>query len=119
MSVILPLQSHSRLSRTYSRVSSIAGWCSWRCPLAAFVLVLVAQLGSTLWLKTACYGLSALLIAALFCAAGAYIGLSSFLVRRSSAWLEQLGKWAGVLGGAALMVLGLVGGWLLFRSSIL
>ena len=119
-SVILPpRRDMPKLSRLHRAIERLAGWCSWRVPLAAFVLVLAAHLVSTpTWWRLVCDALVAVAIALLFLSFGLSLAISAILVERRRNWIERGGIVAGVAGGTALVVIGLIGAWAFFSSSV-
>ena len=119
-SVILPLRRDMpKLSRLHRAIEKLAGWCSWRCPLAAFVLVVAAHVFSTpTWWRLACDALVAVAIALLFVSFGLSLAVSAILVERRRNWIERGGIVGGIAGGTALVVIGLVGAWAFFSSSV-
>ena len=112
-SVILPLRRDMpKLSRLHRGIERLAGWCAWRCPLAAFLLVLAAHLVATpSWWRLVCDALVAVAIALLFVSFGLSLALTAILVERRRNWTERGGIAAGVAGGIALAIIGLIGAW--------
>jgi hypothetical protein len=82
-------------------------------------LVIAAHLYSASWWQTICYTFTTALIALLFCSVGLYGALSSLTLKRADKWFERLGLFCGFAGGATLIILGLVGAWMFFRSAVL
>jgi hypothetical protein len=120
-SVILPLRRDMpKLLRFHRAIERLAGWCSWRCPLLALLLVMAAHLFPTpAWWRAACDTLAAFLVALLFCSYGLGIATTAVVVERPGRWFERIGLLAGVFGGIALMAIGLIGAWVFFRNSLL
>ncbi len=114
-SVVLPLRRDMpKLSRFHGASEKLASWCSWRCPLSAFLLILAAHLFRTpTWWRAGCNALAAISIAMLFCSFGLSMAATAILVERRRNWIERTGLVAGVVGGAALMIVGLIGAWAL------
>jgi hypothetical protein len=119
-SVILTLRRDMpKVFRFHRASEKLAGWCSWRCPLFAFLLVLAAHLVPTPpWWRASCHVLVAISIALLFCSVGVSMAATAFLVERRRNWIERVGLVAGMVGGAALVVIGLIGGWALISRSV-
>lgn len=108
-----------KLLRLQRASVKLASWCSWRCPLFAFVLVLAAHGFSTpTWWQATSDALVALAVALLFCSSGLSLAAIALLVDRHHNWFERLGLVAGVAGGAALVMIGLIGAWALMSSSV-
>lgn len=107
-----------RVRRLYRAVSVVADWCSWRCPLAALLLTLAAHvLHTPTWWQVASDTITGVLIGFLFCAFGFKMTLIAVLVERPDRWYEHAGRFLSILGGLALVALGLIGAWMNFRSS--
>ena len=119
--VILPFRRDApRLLRFHRAIDRLARWCLWRCPLVAVFFVLAAHLFPTpVWWRAFCDSIVAIAVALLFCSYGLGIATGAFVVERSHRWFERVGLLAGVLGGLALVAIGLVGAWMFFRSSVL
>lgn len=119
--IILPLRRDMpRLQRLHQAVERLAGLCSWRCPIAAFLLILSAHVFSTpTWWQMICDVLVAILIALLFCSYGFTIALGAVLVERPHRRFESVGRLLGVFGGVVLAALGVIGAWALVRSAII
>jgi hypothetical protein len=97
----------------------LAAWCSWRCPLFALVLVLAAHLFHTpTWWRWGCDAMVGLAIALLFCSFGLSFATTAVLVERRQTRMERVGLAAGVVGGAALVAVGLLGAWALMSGTI-
>ncbi len=118
--VILPLREDlPRLRRLERAVSSVAGWCSWRCPLAGVLLVLGAHAFSApTWWRVTCDTATAILIALLSGSYGLDLALTGALVQRPDRWFEHVGRLVSILGGVALAALGIFGAWMVLKSSI-
>lgn len=117
--VILPSRGGGRLRRLDRAVGRLASWSSWRCPLGALVLVIGAQLSSSSWWRVVCCTLATALVVLLFSSYGIAISLGSLTCQRPDRWFEKVFALCGVLGGAALMALGLAGAWAFLRSAVL
>jgi hypothetical protein len=115
--------SRNKFMRFYGLVERLASWCSWRCPLASFILVIAAHLHSASWWQKACYTLITALVALLFSSYGLCAALSSVDVhivhKRINGLLEKIGLVSGLVGGTALIAIGLVGAWVFFKSAVL
>lgn len=119
--IVLPLRRDMpKLLRLDRAIERLASWCSWRCPLAGFLLVLVAHVYSTpRWWQVTCDGITTVLVALLFCSSGFSIAVGAILVQRPHRWFERFGLLLGVFAGVALAALGLLGAWAFFRSAVL
>jgi predicted permease len=83
------------------------------------VLVLAAHLFSTpSWWRLVCDALVAIAIALLFVSFGLSLALTAILVERRRNWIDRGGIVAGVAGGTALMIIGLIGAWAFLSSSV-
>ncbi len=118
--IILPFRrGMPKLLRLHRAVERLASWCSWRCPLGAFVFIVAGNVFPTpAWWRATWYIAVAFFIALLFCSYGLVIAMGAFLVERPHKRFEGVGRLAGVLGGIAFAGIGLVGAWELFRSGI-
>jgi hypothetical protein len=106
-----------RLQRVIERLSS---WCSWRCPLGFLLLTLAGHFFHTpLWWRTTCDIIAVILFALIFFSYGFTIAIGAIVVERPRRWFESIGLSLGVLGGVAVVVLGIVGAWMFFRSFVL
>ncbi len=119
--IILPLRRDiPRLLRLHQAVERLAGLCSWRCPIAAFLLIMSAHVFSTpTWWQMICDILVAILMALLFCSYGFSIAVGAVLVERPHRRFESTGRLLGVLGGVVFAALGVIGAWALVRSAII
>jgi predicted permease len=83
------------------------------------VLVFVAHLVATpSWWRLGCDALVAVAIALLFVSFGLSLALTAILVERRRNWMERGGIAAGVAGGMALVIIGLIGAWAFLSSSV-
>ena len=118
--IILPLRKDMPgLLRLHRSVERLASWCSWKCPLAAFFLIIAGNIFPTpAWWQATWYIAVAFLIALLFCSYGLAIAAGAVLVERPHTRFEAVGRLAGVFGGVAFAAIGLVGAWALVKSGI-
>ena len=83
------------------------------------MLVIAAHLYSASWWQAVCYTMAAVLILLLFSSFGLCGSMTAMMVKRADRWFEHLGLVFGFIGGAALIAIGFVGAWMLFRSTVL
>ena len=120
-SAVLPLRRDTpKFLRVRRAIKRVAGWCSWRCPLLAFLLVLAAHAFPTPpWFRLVCDTLVAALVLLLFCSYGFSIAADAIAVQRERRRSERLGLFFGVLAGLGLAALGILGVWAFLRSVLL
>jgi hypothetical protein len=107
-----------RVRRLYRTVSLVAGWCSWRCPLAALVLIVAAHTFPTpIWWRAICDILVAIAMLLIFCSFGFSAALLAVLVQRPDRWFEHVGRYLSILGGLAIAAVGFVGVWTFLISA--
>ena len=118
--IILPLRRDTpKLLRLHRSFERLAGWCSWRCPLAALLLAGAAHvLPTPPWGRAAGDTLAAAFVALLFGSSGSTVALGAVVVERPRRWFERVGPILGVLAGLGLAALGLVGAWAFLRSAL-
>ncbi len=118
--IILPdREDVPRLARLHRAISRLAGFCSWRCPLGALVLVVSAHLFATpSWWKTTSDILVGILIVLLFCCYGLTIAIGAIVVVRPDRRFERIGLLLGIVGGVGFAALGIIGAWALVRSAV-
>ena len=107
-----------RVRGLYRAISLFAGWCSWRCPLAALLLILAAHVFATpVWWRVICDIIVAIAMLLLFCSFGFSAALLAVLVERSDRWFEHISRYLSILGGLAFAAVGFVGVWAFLHSA--
>lgn len=107
-----------KVRRLYRGISLVAGWCSWRCPLAVLVFLLAAHsFQAPIWWRAVCDILAAIPILLIFCSYGFSAALLAVLVERPDRWFEHIGRYLSILGGLAIAAVGLVGVWAFLSSD--